>query len=179
MQGDFRGIGDFLFKLEMCMGMRFHTNTKMAKLEWGWLLFHVCQNSLRSTRCECDTIKCCNVTSLFTNSVILSDFDIEIVELVHVERGSRPHNHCNYTVCMWHAAIKCSLCDCTVLADASIGGWCWRAVSIFPQIRRFGANKSSHRRYPPGVHVEVLYTNRADLSPTDNSIGAFLSSSVA
>jgi len=33
--------------VEMCMGMGF-------PWEWEWLLFHVGQNSYRSTRCECN-----------------------------------------------------------------------------------------------------------------------------
>ena len=69
------------FQLEMCMGMEFpfpleshgnfmgigsNTNTCMRKWEWEeymwrweweWLLFHVCQNSHRSTQCECNQIK--------------------------------------------------------------------------------------------------------------------------
>ena len=37
--------------------------------KWKWeeytTLFHVCQNSQRSTRRKCNPIKCCNVTSFF------------------------------------------------------------------------------------------------------------------
>ena len=35
----------------------------MWQWEREWLLFHVCQNSHRSTRCECKPMKYCSVTS--------------------------------------------------------------------------------------------------------------------